>query len=160
MQGHSAEPVMLWTEAILNPAGPPRVHSDWPEVPYLDHIVAHDKEGRCFKVPYTTSKEVAKAWEVDHSTLCGKLLGHRRRKWKDTNTPPLFYLWRMGSSPYTPLGVALMPVWSNQRIAYVQWNPGGRKRHPKHVGPRAQDAGLPDGLLSEGGDAPLRGPMA
>ena len=87
LQGHSAEPVMLWTEAILNPAGPPRVHSDWPEVPYLDHIVAHDKEGRCFKVPYTTSKEVAKAWEVDHSTLCGKLLGHRRRKWKDTKPP-------------------------------------------------------------------------
>ena len=36
----------------------------------------------------------------------------------DANPPPLFYLWRMGSSQYAPLGVALMPVWANQSIAY------------------------------------------
>ena len=38
-------------------------------------------------MPFTSSTEVAKAWEVDHNALCGKLLGHRRRKWMDANPP-------------------------------------------------------------------------
>ena len=30
LQGHSAEPIMLWTEAILNPTGPLEIGGDWP----------------------------------------------------------------------------------------------------------------------------------
>ena len=149
---------MLWTEAILNTTGPPRVVGDWPEVPVLHHIVAHDKGGLGFKVPYTTSKDVAKAWGVDHSTLCGKLPGHRRRKWKDTNPPALL--------PLAHGGLVLCPSGSGPHAGVVQpahciqWHPGGRERHPRHVGPRGQDAGLPNRLLREGRDAPLRVPMA
>ena len=87
LQGHTAEPIMLWLEAVLNPAGPPKVPGDWPAPPYLDHVVARDKEGLCFKVPFTGSTQVARIWEVDHNALCGKLLGHRRRKWADANPP-------------------------------------------------------------------------
>ena len=32
--------------------------------------------------------------------------------------PPLFYLWKTGYSQFSPLGIALIPVWSDQRIAY------------------------------------------
>ena len=137
LQGHTAEPILLWLEAVLNPAGPPKMLGDWPAPPYLDHVVDQGKEGLCFKVPFTGSTQVAKIWEVDHNALCGKLLGHQRRKWADANPPPLFYLWRMGPEQHAPLGVALMPVWTNFTIAYTgtledgsvipgMWNPVGR----------------------------------
>ena len=107
-------------------------------------------------MPFTTSTEVAKAWEVDHNALCGKLLGHRRRKWMDANPPRSSTSGTWGPrSTYAPLGVALMPVWANQSIAYVQRNLGGRKHHPRHVGPRGQDAGLPKRASSRGRRCPL-----
>ena len=96
LQGHTAEPIMPWLEAVLNPAGPPTMLGDWPAPPYLDHVVARDREGLCFKVPFAGSTQVARIWEVDHNALCGKLLGHRRKKWADANPPPLFYLWHCG----------------------------------------------------------------
>lgn len=63
------------------------MHGDWRAPPYLDHFVAQGKEGLCYKVPFTGSTQVAEIWEVDHSILCGKLLGHRRSKWADANPP-------------------------------------------------------------------------
>ena len=36
---------------------------------------------------HTTSNNVAKAWGVNHSALCGKLLGHRQRKWIPPSCP-------------------------------------------------------------------------
>ena len=42
----------------------------------------------------------------------------------------------------------------------LQWDPRGRECHPRDVEPSGQVAGIPDGLLRQGGDAPLRGPMA
>ena len=158
LQSHSAEPTMLWTEAILNPTGPPKVSGDWPEVPDLHHIVAYDKGSLGFKVPYTTSNDVARAWGVDRNALCGKLLGHRRRKWRDTNPPALLplahgelALCAAGNGPHAGL----------VRPAHcLQWNPGGRKHHPRHVEARGQDAGLPNWRLRKGRHAPLRVPMA
>ena len=77
------------------------------------------RTGRASGCPtYVTSDAVAAAWQVDHDKLCAKFLGHRRRSWKDTNTPPLFYLWKAGRSQYSPLGIALIPVWSDHRITY------------------------------------------
>ena len=119
LQGHSAEPIMLWTGAILNPTGPLEINGDWPAAPDLPHLVAYGKDALGLKLQYTTSNSVAKAWGVDHSALCGKFLNHRHRRWGDLNPPPLFYLWRTGDSQYGPLGVALMPVWFDQRIAYT-----------------------------------------
>ena len=69
-------------------------------------------------MPYVTSDEVAKAWQVDHAKLCGKFLGHRRRTWHDNNPPPLFYLWRTDYTQYSSLAIALIPVWADQRIMY------------------------------------------
>ena len=80
---------MLWTEAVINPAGPPEITGDWPAAPYLPHLVTHDPDGTAFKVPYVTSGAVAEAWRVDHDKLCGKFLGHRRRTWRDNNPPTL-----------------------------------------------------------------------
>ena len=109
---------MLWTEAILNTSGPPEIGCAWPAAPPLPHEVACYPNGSGLKVPYITSEAVAEAWRVDHNTLCGKFLGHRRRKWNNENSPPLFYIWKNGPSPHSPLGIALMPAWANQRIAY------------------------------------------
>ena len=110
LQGHSAEPTMFWTEAILNPTGPPEIGGDWPAAPDLPHLVAYGKDALGFKVPYTTSNNVAKAWGVDHSALCGKFLGHWRRRWGDLNPPALLHLvhrglavWAAGGGPHAGL---------------------------------------------------------
>ena len=119
LRGHTAEPIMLWKEAILNPSGPPEVGCAWPPAPLLLHVVAYYPDCSGLKLPYITSDAVAEAWRVDHNTLCGKFLGHRRRKWSNESPPPLFYIWKDGPSPRSPLGVALMPVWANLPIAYT-----------------------------------------
>ena len=114
LHGHSAEPIMLWTEAMVNPAGPPEVSGDWPAAPNILHQVTYEPDGTALKVPYVTSDAMAEAWRVDHDKLCGKFLGHRRRSWNDNNTPP-FYLWRTGY------------------VLAVQ--PPGNRPHPGLVGP-------------------------
>ena len=75
-------------------------------------------------MPYVTSKVVADAWGVDHNTLCGKFLGHRRRRWH--NQPPAAPL-RLGGRPKRELAaeLALVPVWANPRIAYSGHMEGG-----------------------------------
>ena len=70
LRGHTAEPIMLWTEAILNPSGPPEVGCAWPPAPLLPHVVAYYPDGSGFKLPYITSGSVAEAWRVDHNTPC------------------------------------------------------------------------------------------
>ena len=118
LQGHSAEPIMLWTEAMVNPAGPPQVSGAWPLAPEIHYEVAREPDGSGSRVPYVTSDVVAAAWQVDHDRLCGKFLGHRRRAWKDTNPPALFYLWRTGLSQFSSLGIAFIPVWSDHCITF------------------------------------------
>ena len=87
LQSHPAEHIMLWLEAVLNPAGPPTSSATGQHAPTW--TTSSPATGR-FRVPYTGSTQVAKAWEVDHNTLCGKLLGHRRRKSAHANPPRSF----------------------------------------------------------------------
>ena len=118
LKGGSPEAIMLWTEAVLNPAGPPEFSGNWPEAPAIQFQVAYCPTGKAFRLPYVTSETVAGAWQVDHGTLCGKFLGHRRRDWGGHPAPPLFYLWRDGYHTYSPLGIALIPVWEEMPIRY------------------------------------------
>ena len=104
---------MLWTEAMVNPAGPPEVSGGWPAAPKISHEVAYGPDGSALKVPYVTSDAVAEAWQVDHDKLCAKFLGHRRRSWKDTNPPTLL--------PVEDGPLAVQPT--------------GNRPHPRLVGP-------------------------
>jgi len=123
LQGHSAEPIMLWTEAMVNPVGPPMVSGDWPAAPEIGHQTVKEPSGELVGVPCITSDVVARAWRVDHAKLCGKFLGHRRRTWTDADPPPLLYLWRTGWSQISPFGIALIPTWSDHPISYDGFRP-------------------------------------
>ena len=93
LQGHSAEPILLWTEAIVNPMGLPglpRMSGSWPAITEIHYAVAQEPCGAKLRVPYVTSETVAEVWAVDHAKLWGKFLGHRRRAWTDTNPPRSF----------------------------------------------------------------------
>ena len=122
LHGHSAEPIMLWTEAMVNPAGPLEVSGAWPAAPKIPYEVAQEPDGSGLRVPYVTSDAVAAAWQVDHDKLCAKFLGHRRRSWKDTNPPaPL---------PMEDRPVAVQPIGNRPHprlvgpLHHVQWPPG------------------------------------
>ena len=111
LQGHSVEPILLWTEAIVNPMGPPWMSGSWPAITEIHYAVAQGPCGAQLRVPYVTSDTVAEVWRADHAKLCGKLLGHRRRAWTDTKPPrsstsggPIGTNTARSASPSSPFG--------------------------------------------------------
>ena len=159
LHGHLAEPIMLRTEAMVNPAGPPEVSGDWPAAPNLPHQVTYEPDGTAPKIPYVTSDAVAEAWRVDHDKLCGKLLGHRRRSGNDNNPPPTFLPVGDGLLAVQPPGNRPHPGLVGQAHR-VQRAPGRLGDHPRPVAARRKDACLSPGNLQQGAHAPLPAPLA
>ena len=158
LQGHSAEPIMLWTEAMVNPMGPPVVSGNWPAAPEIDYQTVKEPSGERFKVPYVTSDAVPRLGRWTTASSVGS-------SW-DTD----------GAPGRTPIPPALLPV-ENRLVAVqpardrphphlvgtlhlLRRPPARQESHPRPVGAHRTEAGLPQGNLHQGAHAPLPGELA
>ena len=104
LSGHSAEPIMLWTEAMLHPTGPPKVSGGWPAAPELWHQTVEEPSGELLKVPYVTSDVVAAIWQVDHAArqALRKVPGAPQTYLEGRRSPPTLLpleVWRIADQP-------------------------------------------------------------